>query len=79
VTHGNQPGRGNGFDRNPGDSSFPLELSLAVLECDGLEADAHLAALQALVEGMEGSLHIAEVTSTCLAIGIDVPPQHCRV
>lgn len=73
MTHGNQPGRGTGSNRNPGDSSFPPELSLAVLECEGFEADAHLAALRALVEGMAGSIHIAEVTSTCLAIGIDVP------
>lgn len=74
MTHGKQPGRGNGSTHDPADSSFPPELSVAVLECDGSEAEAHLAALGALAGGMAGSIRIAEVTGTCLAIGIDVAP-----
>lgn len=74
MTHGDQPGRGTGPDRNPGDSSSPPELSLAVLECDEGEAQAHLAALHALVQSVAGTLLVTEVTSTCLAIGIDAPP-----
>lgn len=74
MTHGDQPGRGTGPDRNPGDSSSPPELSLAVLECDECDAQAHVAALQALVQSAAGAVCVTEVTSTCLAIEIDVPP-----
>lgn len=74
MTHGDQPGRGTGSGRNPGDSSSPPELSLAVLECDETEAGAHLAELDALVQSLAGTVHVTEVTSTCLAIGIDAPP-----
>lgn len=74
MTHGDQPGRGTGPVRNPGDSSSPPELSLAVLECDEREAQAHLAALEALVQSAAGTVCVTEVTSTCLAIEIDAPP-----
>lgn len=46
-----------------------------MLECDAGEADAHLAALARLVHGAAGTVHVTEVTSTCLAIGIDAPPD----
>ncbi len=74
MTHGDQPGRGTGPDRSPGDSSSPPELSLAVLECEEREAQVHLAALQALVQSAAGTVCVTEVTSTCLAIEIDAPP-----
>lgn len=74
MTHGDQPGRGTGSGRNSGDSSSPPELSLAVLECDEKDAQIHLAALQALVKAAAGTVCVTEVTSTCLAIGIDAPP-----
>lgn len=70
MTHGDQPGRGTGTDRNSGDSSFPPELSLAVLECNEGEAKTHLAALHALVQSVEGNVCVTEVTSTCLALAI---------
>lgn len=73
MTHGNQPGRGTGFDRNPGDSSSPQELSLAVLECGEDEAEAHLSALNTLVNSLAGTIHVTEVTGTCLALAIDAP------
>lgn len=73
MTHGNQPGRGPGSDRNPGDSFSPPELSLAVLECDEDEAEACLAALNRLVASVAGTVHVTEVTSTCLALAIDAP------
>ncbi|OQW73154.1 MAG: hypothetical protein BVN32_13865 [Proteobacteria bacterium ST_bin14] len=73
VTHSNQLGEGAGHDRNPGDSSAPPELSLAVLECEEGALEAHLAALTTLVHGAAGSIHVTEITSTCLAIGIDAP------
>ena len=64
VTHSNQPGKGAGYNRNPGDSSSPPELSLAVLECDEDAAEAHLAALTTLVHGAAGTIHVTEITST---------------
>jgi hypothetical protein len=38
------------------------------------EAEAHIAALTQLVQGAAGTVDVTEVTSTCLAIGIDAPP-----
>lgn len=45
-----------------------------MLECDEREAQAHLAALEALVQSAAGTACVTEVTSTCLAIEIDAPP-----
>jgi hypothetical protein len=45
-----------------------------VLECDEGEAETHLAALDALVQSVEGSVCVTEVTTTCLALAIDAPP-----
>jgi hypothetical protein len=74
VTQGNQPGKGTGSGRHRGDSASPRALSLAVLECDESEVEAHLAALDVLVEAASGTMALTEVTSTCLAISIDAPP-----
>ena len=44
-----------------------------MLECDERDAQAHLAALQALVQSAAGTICVTEVTSTCLAMLINVP------
>lgn len=44
-----------------------------MLECDEGEVETQLNAIQGLVELVAGTVGVTEVTSTCLALVIDVP------
>lgn len=59
--------------RPQGDSPSLEGLSLAVLECEAGEAEARIAALGSLAETLAGAIRVTEVTSTCLAVDVEVP------